>query len=197
MEALKTARSYLFVPANRPDFIAKASEKGADIIVLDLEDSVPSPSKPRARQQLLASVAQLEARGQWVAVRINAELEHLRDDLDALDLKKVAAVLLPKVEDAGFIRLVDSYLEHLECQQEVPSRGLPLIAMIETCRGALNAREIATSSPRICALALGSEDLSAQLGVPPTAQSLTGICQQLVLDKCRRPPSSAGEAFKV
>ena len=58
--------------------------------------------------------------------------------------------------------------------------------MIETCRGVLNMREIAAATSRIIALALGSEDLSSELGVPPTPESLINVCQQMVL--------AAGEA---
>ncbi|OMH38883.1 CoA ester lyase [Motiliproteus sp. MSK22-1] len=192
MSTLNKARSYLFVPANRPDFIAKAADKNADVIVLDLEDSVPDQAKAEARNQLPTSITQLKTQDQRVAVRINSELEHLTNDLNCLELVQLDSVLLPKVESAGVISLIDSHLSKLEEEQNMAAGSTRLIAMIESSKGVLNAREIAASSPRISSLALGSEDLCAELGVPPTNQSLLGVCQQLVLAAAESSISALG-----
>lgn len=181
MHPLNQSRSYLFVPTNRPDFIEKAPLKGADVIVLDLEDSVPQKQKASARKYITNAILQLKHQQQTIAVRINADLENLSADLMAIDLNQVNCIVLPKAEDAAVIRLIARYLEQLEQRQNIESGRTSLIPMIETCRGVLNMREIAQATPRIIALALGSEDLSSELGVPPTLESLINVCQQMAL----------------
>ncbi len=178
---LDKARSYLFVPVNRPDFIAKVHLKGADIIVLDLEDSIPSDQKQAARKQIASAVSQLNKQQQTIAVRINADLENLCADLAVLDFNAIKCIVLPKTEDAGVILYIEKFLDQLERRQGCAEKGTSMIAMIETCRGVYNMRKIANATPRIIALALGSEDLASELGVEPTPTSLTGVCQQMVL----------------
>jgi citrate lyase subunit beta/citryl-CoA lyase len=186
MNHFETAKSYLFVPANRPDFIAKAHLRGADVIVLDLEDSIPMAQKSFAREQLFTAIAQLKKQDQVIAIRINSELEDICADLAAIDLSQVDCLLLPKAEDASVINFIVTYLTQLEQRQNCVQGSTYLIPMIETCRGVFNMREIAQSTPRVIALALGSEDLSSELGVPPSPESLINVCQQMVL--------AAGEA---
>lgn len=180
-QSINTARSYLFVPANRPDFIAKVHLKGADTVILDLEDSVPQNQKQSARKQLDTSILALTAQQQTVAVRINADLENLCADLAAIDLSRVKCLLLPMTEDASVITFIEKHLTQLEQRQGCIEGSTSLVVMIESCRAVLNMREIAHATPRIVALALGSEDLSNELGVRPSQDSLMGVCQQMVL----------------
>jgi len=181
MRQLKTFRSYLFVPANRSDFIAKVHQKGADVVVLDLEDSVLQEFKGSAREQLLDSMKLLKKQKQSIAIRINSDLENLSADLASIDLCQVDSLLLPKAEDASVINFIATYLAQIEERQNIVIGSTSLIPMIETCRGVFNMREIANSTPRVIALALGSEDLSRELGVPPTQESLINVCQRMVL----------------
>ena len=178
---VNNARSYLFVPANRPDFIAKVHLKGADIVILDLEDSIPQDQKQSARKQLAEAILQLTEQQQTIAVRINADLENLCSDLAAVDLTRVKCLLLPMTEDASVIRFIEKHLNQLEQRQGCDEGSTALVVMIETCRGVANMREIAQATPRIIALSLGSEDLSSELGVEPSPESLTGVCRQMVL----------------
>lgn len=183
---ISSARSYLFVPANREDFVAKAASKGADIIVLDLEDSIPIEQKPIAREKLASNLAQLRSLDQAVGVRLNADLANMAADLAAIDFQAIDCLLLPKAESASVINLIVNHISELEKSQGLDYSPTQLVAMIETCKGLLNIREIANAHSRISALALGSEDLSAELGVSPNYDSLLYICQQIAI--------AAGEA---
>ncbi len=181
MRRFHSSRSYLFIPANRADFIAKAHLRGADTIVLDLEDSIPQDQKASARAQLPEAVSILSKHQQAVAIRVNSDLENLSADLPAIDFHQVNSLLLPKAEDASVVNYIETYIAKLERGQQCEEGSTALIPMIETCRGALNMRAVANASPRVIALTLGSEDLSNELGAPPTPDSLLGICQQMAL----------------
>ena len=177
----KVSRSYLFIPVNRADFIAKAHLKNADVVILDLEDSIPYEQKESSRKLVNSAIEVLKDNNQQVAVRVNSTLEHLAADLSAIDLTKINSIVLPKAEDAAVIRFIEAYLKKLENKQGEATHSTALIPMIETCRGVLNMREIANASSRIIALALGSEDLANELGVQPTPENLVDTCRQMVL----------------
>ncbi|HEX9776369.1 MAG TPA: CoA ester lyase [Actinomycetota bacterium] len=140
-----SARSFLYVPGHREDALAKAASRGADALILDLEDAVPVAAKMAARA---AVAAWLRARPEGVEawVRINAG-EAGREDLAAIGAA-CDGVSVPKVSSPG----------------DIPATGLPVIALIETAAGVLDARSIA-SHPRVVRLAVGEADLSAELGV--------------------------------
>ncbi|OZG72714.1 hypothetical protein BTA51_14405 [Hahella sp. CCB-MM4] len=176
-----SAKSYLFVPANRQDFIRKAVNVAADVIIIDLEDSVPMAAKAEARGGILETAQRLFSEGKRVAVRVNNDLGNLAADLQSLPLSILHSILLPKAQNAGIIQMIDQYLVDLELQQSWGIGSTSLIPMIESCTGVLNLRSIAKSSPRVRALALGSEDLAADLGVPAVPESLLATCQHMAL----------------
>ncbi|MBU6951374.1 CoA ester lyase [Hahella sp. HN01] len=175
------ARCYLFIPANRPEFVVKAGGLDADVIIIDLEDSVPRDDKHQARAVLPQIVTALRENGKRVAVRINGDLEHMAADLQALPLADLHSVLLPKTQEAGVIRLICQYLSVLEARQSLEPGSTALTPQIESCKGVLELRDIAAASPRIKALAMGSEDLAAELGAMASPDSLLAACQQIAL----------------
>lgn len=172
---LKSARTLLFVPATSPHLLAKAAERGADAIVIDLEDAVPISRKAEARALAVAAVEQLAARGATVVLRVNPEPEWLAADLAAVPLEKLAAVMLPEVEAACQLRAVETELLRL-----APHRPeLELIALIESARGVLAAERIAMASTRLCALGFGAEDYASEMSVRPEPASLAWPAQQV------------------
>lgn len=173
--------SYLFVPADQPKYIDKAVSKGADVVILDLEDSVPAANKPAARELLKSQLSKLSDKGQTVAVRVNAELINLYEDILAIDLSKVSYILLPKAEEGAVVQWICEFIETLEQHQGCQLGKVKLIPMVESCLGLNNLRQISKASERVCAIALGSEDFANELGVQPTRESLQGICQQMIL----------------
>lgn len=174
-------KSYLFIPANNNTFISKAHLRGADVVILDLEDSILPESKPEARLALSSSIEALKARGQKVAVRINNDLGNLSEDLKSIHFNNVEAIFYPKAESAPVIAFIGDYISELESAQGTERESTVLIPMIETCKGVANMRSIAQASSRVSAIALGSEDLCFELGVPPTTDSLLSVCRNMAL----------------
>lgn len=171
--------SYLFIPAHQDRLLARAHERGADVVILDLEDSVPPDQKPLARAGLAQAVAGLAAHGTRIAVRVNSGLGDLAADVRAAALSGVEALMVPKVTSADRLRLIAEELALCEAQAGLSHR-IDMIALIETAEGLLNAPQIARA-PRVAALAFGTEDFSADVGVSPTPETLAAPAQSLIL----------------
>ena len=171
-------RSMLYVPATSEKFIEKAHERGADAIKIDLEDAVAIAEKPRART-LVRSAAKMVARGGAdVLVRINRPLRMAVDDLEASVWPEVHGLVLPKVESADHIGFLAEIITELEDERDMQRGHIKLMALIETPRGYSNVRDIAHSSERLSAIALGQEDFSAEMGmVEPEGMSLLSYYQ--------------------
>ena len=171
-------RSMLYVPATSEKFIEKAHERGADAIKIDLEDAVALAEKARART-LVRSAAKTVARGGAdVLVRINRPLRMAVDDLEASVWPEVHGLVLPKVESADHIGFLAEIITELEDDRDMQRGHIKLMALIETPRGYSNVRDIAHSSERLSAIALGQEDFSAEMGmVEPEGMSLLSYYQ--------------------
>ncbi len=165
-------RSLLFVPAHVERFIAKANQRGADGVVLDLEDAVPAAEKPAARAGLAKAVTAIGANGTAVLVRVNHGLRPLALDLEAAVQAGVAALVLPKVEDAAYVREIADAVAELEGERGLPPGGIRLLLQVETPRAVLGLAAIAAAHPRVAAITLGPEDYSAALGGVPDAETL-------------------------
>lgn len=160
---LRLCRTLLFLPASNPRAIEKARSLEADLIILDCEDSVKPEDKAAAREGALEA-ASAGFGGRPVAVRINAPATPwYGDDLVALRRSKAEIVVVPKVET------------HKEAHDVAWLLGKPVLAMIETAVGVLNARSIA---PATLGLVAGTNDLSANLGIPLQV-SRTGLTHSL------------------
>ena len=172
-------RSLLYVPAHQPKLVAGAHRRGADALILDLEDGVPEGAKDAARDALFQSVSQVGSSGAAVLVRLNKPWRQAWRDLEAAVAAKAQVIILPKVESAAQVQVFAEYLNELE-QADVfePAR---LLAIIETARGLQNVREIARSSPRLCALIFGNEDLATGLGVAPDPEHMLHLYVPLLL----------------
>jgi citrate lyase subunit beta / citryl-CoA lyase len=164
-------RSLLYVPASSERFIAKAHERGADAIILDLEDAVVPAEKSAARARLASAVASAGQRGATVFVRINAEAERIRLDAEAACRAGAFGLLVPKARDARPLQELADLLEGVERS----AGGRPptaLVPMIEDAGAVLDARAIATATPRVFALIAGGEDLATSLDAEPTPEVL-------------------------
>jgi citrate lyase subunit beta/citryl-CoA lyase len=177
-------RSMLFVPAHVPKFVDAAHTRGADAYLLDLEDSVPLAQKAEARAALGAAVGKVSQSGAAAIVRINTD-DSLNPNLCAAVQSGVRAVMVPKVESADQVRALDARISALERDRGLAPRTLLLIAQIEHVRALPRLDEIATSSPRVMGLILGSEDFSVSAGAEPTPETQYGPNQQVVF-ACRR-----------
>jgi citrate lyase subunit beta/citryl-CoA lyase len=149
-----TARTFLFVPGDRPERFDKAIASGADVVVLDLEDAVAPEHKDAARAHVTAWRPAAPA---VVAVRVNAiDTCWHGADLAALGGGGPVLVMLAKAQDPAAVAGVVDALPAGSC----------VIALIETAGGVLRAADIAQVSG-VHRLALGTFDLAAELGVDP------------------------------
>src|SRR5579883_2315643 len=136
-------RSLLFVPVTQRRFVEGAARRGADGIILDLEDSVAASEKERARS-LVAEAAQLVSRGGAdVIVRVNRPLRMTVRDLEAVVGAGVQAIALPKAESAQHVELVAEILDELEAERGIATGTTRMLAMVETCSAFFRIAEIA------------------------------------------------------
>jgi citrate lyase subunit beta/citryl-CoA lyase len=164
MVAIDTLRSFLFVPANRPDRYAKAAAAGADAVILDLEDAVAADAKAKAREALSMDFSERP-----VLLRVNAVRTPWHEsDIEYARSLPFAAIILPKAENAVSVARFASEVQK------------PVIALIESAAGLANAREIAAAEG-VVQLAFGSVDFCADLGCQHQREVLLPPRFELVL----------------
>ncbi|MCE2526789.1 MAG: CoA ester lyase [Actinomycetia bacterium] len=157
-------RSFLYVPGDRPSMLAKAPTRGADMLILDLEDAVAPSAKVGARLTILEAIPELEAGGARFCVRVNSEHDEQEADLAALSGAGIETLVIPKATSQAIENVTD------RCKR----MGFPsvdLVALIESARGLWEVLSIA-GHPRVTGLAIGEEDLSADLGVDYRGDSM-------------------------
>jgi len=163
-------RSMLYVPASSERFIAKAHERGADAIILDLEDSVTPNEKEKARAGLAKAVPVVSRSGATVFVRINSEVERIFADAEAACRAGAFGVFVPKA-NTHVLESLDKHLNRIE--DAMPRREkTALVPMIEDAAAVLDARAIATATSRVFGLITGSEDLATAMGAVPIPEVL-------------------------
>lgn len=165
-----SARSALYVPGDAPDKLAKALHRGADELIVDLEDAVPQAGKEAARETVASWLAGLApgAPGPAVWIRINPG-EQGHEDVRAVVAAGVAGVCVAKAEDPADLVALDGLLSALEAERAVPPLGV--VPLLESGEAVFRARELARA-PRVARLQLGEADLAADLGVEPGPDGL-------------------------
>ena len=165
-------RSLLFVPVTQRRFVEGAAKRGADAIILDLEDSIAASEKERART-LVPEAAQLVSRGGAdIVVRLNRPMRMTVRDLEAVIGAGVQAVALPKAESAQHVQLVAEIMDELEAELGIPVGTTRMLAMVETASAFFHIAEIAKAHPRLVGLNLGAEDFALSAGMLPEAEGL-------------------------
>ncbi|HEX2174124.1 MAG TPA: CoA ester lyase [Dehalococcoidia bacterium] len=172
----KPLRSKLFVPGNKDAWLRKAPKYGADALIFDLEDSVPEPDRPMARQLVRSALADLGAQGQILLVRVNAlDTGQTFDDFEAIVGPGLHGILLPKVSGPRDIIAVDTALTWFERRAGL-SEGIVVIEpLLEMASGMREAYEIASASPRVAYLGAGTAkgaDVARALGYEWTPEGL-------------------------
>lgn len=174
-------RSALFVPANVERFVAKATERGADALIIDLEDSIPLAQKEAARALVPGIVARFRAQGRSdVMVRINQPLELAVRDLEAAVIAGVDAIKITKVEGPEHLRLLDEMVTRLEQARGLPLGKIWFIGLIEAPGPLARAHEIARSTPRLAGISLGAEDYATAIGAKPSEETMLMPKQQII-----------------
>lgn len=161
-------RSLLYVPAHSERFIVKAHERGADAIILDLEDAVPEAEKSAARDKLPATIASVTRNKAAAFVRINAGVRQLDDAIAAIRAGAYG-LFIPKAADPGALEDLAGDLRAEETALDRPA--MPFVAMIEDPAAMLDARALARVQ-RVMALSFGGEDFTAITGGTPTPEVL-------------------------
>jgi citrate lyase subunit beta / citryl-CoA lyase len=163
-------RSSLIMPVNQPRFVEKAYLRGADAIVLDLEDSVPPGEKARTRPMVKDAIPLAARGGADVFVRINKPAEMLSEDLDAAIHPGLTGIAVPKAESAAELHMLDELVRYWENRRGIPTGTVQFSVSVETAKGVMRAEEIATASPRIASIGAGPEDLALDLGIEATVE---------------------------
>jgi citrate lyase subunit beta/citryl-CoA lyase len=163
-------RSYLFVPADRPERFEKAIGSGADAVIFDLEDAVAPERKSAARAALRDWFARSHNRDVEVVVRVNDDASPwFEDDLMLLWALRAPLVMLPKSESAGQLARVAA-----------AAPGMDVIALVETARGVLAVEDIARAAP-VKRLAFGTLDYALDLGLPDDPRGLLYPASRIAL----------------
>lgn len=185
-------RSRLYLPGGEPKYFVNAALYQPDAIILDLEDSVHAAEKDAARILVRNALAAVDFTVPGVdgagrcerMVRIN-QLPLGLEDLEAIVPMQPEVILIPKVERAGQVSEVDAKVSELLAQIG-SARPLWLMPILESALGIEGAFAIASASPRVCALTIGLEDYTADLGVVKTAAGAESLYARLRLVNAAR-----------
>ena len=203
-QPLPTWRSLLFVPVLAERFVAKAHTRGADALILDLEDSIVPANKAAARAAVAAAVPRVaqggpEGRGADVVVRINRPLDLAVPDIAAAVMPGVAALMLPKVMGPEHVRLLAELVSDREAALGMPIGHTRFLVLIEEPAALPHLFAIA-AEPRMAGMSVGGEDMATELGATPSADSMYVFAMQ-GLAACRAagilPMGSMGQLAQI
>lgn len=176
------ARSFLYVPGDRPDMLAKAVGRGADALIVDLEDAVAPEAKATARETVARWLTGKLPPLPHLWVRINPASPWQEDDLEAVVGPHLSGVYAPKVASPGEVAELAGRLEALETKAKVEPGQILIAPLLESAAGILSATDIARC-PRVSHLSIGEQDLAADLGMHPSEdrRELAPMRTQVVL----------------
>ncbi len=174
-------RSLLYVPANVEKYVDKAHTRGADVIQLDLEDSVPPAEKANARKLVEKAASRVRRGGADVVVRINQPLALAVRDLEHSVCPEVDGIACTKVDSASHVRLLDELVSELEEKRGIPVGRTKFIAMIETPAAFTRIDEIPGAAERVVAINIGGEDFALNCNMQPTGEALFYPKQRMII----------------
>lgn len=178
--ALPVWRSLLYVPAHVDKFVAKAHLRGADCVLLDLEDSVPAAEKEVARARVEAAAKSVRRGGADVMIRINRSLALAVRDIESCVGPDVDGFMIAKTESASHVRLLEDHIAEVELRRGLPVGHSKLIALVESASAWPELGAIAKASERIVGVSMGSEDFALDCGMEANTETLLLPKQQLV-----------------
>ncbi|MCX8022533.1 MAG: CoA ester lyase [Syntrophorhabdaceae bacterium] len=166
-------RSVFYVPGNNESFIKKAPTLPADIITLDLEDSVPPAEKAKAREMVRENLKFAGSGGSAVYVRVNNwETLMTNDDLEAVVHEGLSGICLAKCGHPDDVRRLDWKLEELERRRGLPVGSIAVQLLCETAKGVINAYPSAIASKRVNSLIFGAVDYTKDMRVKLTSEGV-------------------------
>ncbi|TBL75993.1 HpcH/HpaI aldolase/citrate lyase family protein [Paenibacillus thalictri] len=155
-------RSWIFVPGNQRRRLAKVPELQADVIIYDLEDSVPPQEKAAARAAVAEALQNTPQRLQYVRVN-DADSIWFMDDVAELTMPGLHGFMLPKAAKAEHIQYAHRVLSKWELQKGLQPGAIDLVPLIESAEGLYRAYEIASCCGRVRRLAFGSVDYTLDI----------------------------------
>lgn len=173
-------RSLLYIPSNKQKFIDKAQARGADALILDLEDSILQSEKDSARISCATAIGTLKDGPSDIVVRVNGDFRTLIRDLEAVVQPGLQAVMIPKCDYPKKCVIVDELLSQLEAEANMAVGCIGIIPLLESPEGFFNAEQIAKASDRNIAILLGGEDFATSCDIEPTPETLLMARQQIV-----------------
>ncbi len=186
-------RTMLFLPGNSPAILLNADTLGSDSIILDLEDAVSPTEKDSARILVRNALKYLGYKNCEIIVRINPlDTDYWKKDLDEIIPLKPDMIMPTKVSDADYVLTIDKYISELEEKYGMEQGTVKLIPLIETTLGIENAFNIAKSCPRVTAMFLGGEDLTADLHCKRTKES-----NEIFYSRCRMVCAARAAGIEV
>ena len=156
----------MFVPGHNERLLASASKSEADVLLLDIEDSVqPVQNKQIARDKIKEWILKGVFKNHLVFPRVNdRESGQLLKDVYQLTIEGVHGFMYPKSKKGGDVYFIAKLLETIEYEKGIPVGTFKIIPLIETTAAVLNAQEICQASERVIAIAYGCEDFISDLG---------------------------------
>ena len=166
---MKASRSMLYIPADAPGMLQHAPVFGCDSILMDLEDAIAYTEKDSARLMAVRFLKEFDFKELFVTVRVNgADSRFFDDDIEAIVPCRPGAIRLPKCNSEADIHFADEKIADVEARNGMEPGTVKLHAMVETALGLENAFRVASASPRVTALTLGGQDLTADMGIQKT-----------------------------
>ena len=158
-------RSLLFVPGHNEKLLDSAARSKADVLLLDIEDSVqPAMNKALAREKIKEYIKSNKFNKHLVFPRVNdRESGHLLKDVYELTIPGIHGFMYPKSQTGQDVYFFDKLLETIECEKGIERGTYKIIPLIETAAAVLNAQEICQASQRVIAIAYGCEDFITDL----------------------------------
>jgi citrate lyase subunit beta/citryl-CoA lyase len=164
-------RSVFYIPANSDKMIAKAPVTPADIITLDLEDSVPPAEKPKAREMIRENLKIAGSGGSLVYVRVNNWFTPWTDDdIEASVHEGLAGICLPKCAGPDHIKRLEWKIEEMERRRGLPIGSVAIQVLAETAIGVINAYPSAVASKRVNSIIFGAVDYCKDMRVKLTLE---------------------------
>ena len=178
---LRVWRSLMYVPVNVEKYVDKAHTRGADVIQLDLEDSVPPAEKDRARTLIETAAARVRRGGADVVVRINRPLSLAVRDLEHSICPDVNAIACTKIDSASHVKLLDELVSEIEQKRGMRQGHTKFITMIETADAYARIDEIPRASERVVAMNIGGEDFALDCDMQPDDDVLLHPKQRMII----------------
>ena len=186
-KTIRLKRTGLYASGSTPVNMIQAVFYNEDMLIYDLEDSVPATEKDAARLLVYQMLKEHRPKDKYVVIRVNGIYsDYLEDDLQAAFRANRDCFRIPKVEYAREVQAISRRIAEIEAEVGLEVGKIELICNIESYMGVLNAGEIAKADPRVVALAAAAEDLTASLKAQRTKKGLEMFySRNAILMACR------------